>query len=585
MTSITTGRAASLATLFALSILWACSDESTAPPASPAPVSTVTVTPALKTIAVGGQLTLAAVLRDADANIVQRPVTWKSENEAVATVQLNGNVTALTPGSATISATSEGKRGIAVVTVVATPVAEVVLSAEDQIELEWNGVTHLSARAVDFDGNEIAGLPVAWFSSRPSVASITPDGTIEAHGPGNAMISATIGGVSSMVGVHVKQVPLATITLDADPSGLEAGDVIFFGAKLTGVNGESVSYPVVWTTSSQQVAMVSSEPLGLGRIATQAAGKVTITASAEGKSASIEFSVAPRPTHDVVYTRWSGANGGAGIAELFVLRLDGSAAEPIRINAGDAARDPSPSPDGSRIVFAVSQLDPLTGDRQDDLYIVSRDGLNVRQLTNTPGIEDQPAWSPDGSRIVFHATNKAGTRNDLWVVNADGTGLRNVTQGISAEMTDKREPSWSPDGTRIAFIGAVKGQHKVWIIPVGGGSAVQFTTDEGFDATPSWSPDGRSIAFARFNTRNQQFGDDIMVAPLATGIAVRNELDGDQRSPVWSPDGHYIAFTGTARAGHDPQNIYTMRVDGTGIRLRTRQAEWGGGNAPAWIKR
>jgi TolB protein len=293
-------------------------------------------------------------------------------------------------------------------------------------------------------------------------------------------------------------------------------------------------------------------------------------------SASLTLRVTPRTTADLIYNRWSGT-----ASEIFTLGLAVDGVPPVRINAGNVSREASPSPDGTQLVFAISQRTPM-GEIQNDLYIVNRNGLNMRWLTRTDGIEDQPKWSPEGTKILFHGTTD---RSDLFVINVDGTGLTNLTAGFPATMTDKRNPAWSADGSRIAFIGAVNGQHKVWVMNSDGTNARQVTTDAGFDQTPSFSPDGEQIVFARYNAAAPQLGDDVMIVSAAGGPVTRLALPGDQRTPAWSPDGRYIAISGTATVGSGQSEIYTLRPDGTGLKLRTINPAWGGGVSPAWIKR
>jgi TolB protein len=220
---------------------------------------------------------------------------------------------------------------------------------------------------------------------------------------------------------------------------------------------------------------------------------------------------------------------------------------------------------------------------QNDLYVVRRDGLNMRRLTSMPGWEDEPKWSPNGNRILFQAT--VDNRPDLYVINVDGTGLTNVTAFIGAEMTDKRHPAWSPDGARIAFTGAVGGQHRIYTIDANGSNLKQITTDPGFDQSPTFSHDATQIAFSRYNGAATGYGWDIMIVSSQGGTPVRLSLPGDQHTPAWSPDGKYIAVGGTAVAGTGATEIYTMRPDGTGLRLRTVNPAGGGGGAPAWIAR
>jgi len=73
-------------------------------------------------------------------------------------------------------------------------------------------------------------------------------------------------------------------------------------------------------------------------------------------------------------------------------------------------------------------------------------GGNVVNLTNSPSVNLAPAWSPDGTKIAFHS-NRDPTGFAVWVMNADGTNL----QEISPANPPCELPSWTPDGLRIAF--------------------------------------------------------------------------------------------------------------------------------------
>lgn len=313
-------------------------------------------------------------------------------------------------------------------------------------------------------------------------------------------------------------------------------------------------------------------------VETLAEGTFTLTVDREGKSASMTLTVTAQPTHDLIYNRWTN-----GASEIFVMSTSEPSSAPVKINAGNVSREPSPSPDGTQLVFAVSQTNPTTGEMQNDLYIVNRNGMNMRWLTRMSGLEDQPKWSPDGTKILFHAM--ADARSDLYTINPDGTGLTNLTSPIGAEMTDKINPAWSPNGDRIVFTGAVGGKYKVYTIDANGSNLRQITTDDGFDGTPTFSNDGEKIAFMRYNAAAPGFGYDVMVVSAAGGSPVRFALPGDQMTPVWSPDGKFIAVSGTATAGTGASQIYTMRANGTGLRLRTVNPAFGGGVAPAWIAR
>jgi Tol biopolymer transport system component len=362
----------------------------------------------------------------------------------------------------------------------------------------------------------------------------------------------------------------------AATTGLEKGESFIFAAPIERANGETTYGPVTWTSSNPEVARVTHTDMTYGVVEAVAEGTFTLTATLDDRSASMTLIVFPRPTYDLIYNRWKD-----GASEIFTLSTLQASEGPVKINAGNVSRQPSPSPDGTQVAFAVSQTTPM-GEQQHDLYIVNRNGMNMRWLTRTAGVEEDPKWSPDGTKILFHGI--VDDRSDLYVINIDGTGLTNLT-GYIDNLTNIRHPAWSRDGNFIAFTAAAGTNHSIYMIDANGSNLRQITTDTGFDVWPSFSPDGQKIAFVRYNSSAPGYGDDIMVVNVNGGLTVRHALPGDQHTPSWSPDGRYIAVSGTAVAGSGVTQIYTMRVDGTGLRLRTVDPAWAGGGSPAWIAR
>ena len=564
--------------LLMLSVVAACGDDNAIiDPPKPVPVASVAVSPATHSLRVGELVTLQAKPKAADGSDLDRPVAWSSENESLATVASNGVVTTLAAGQVAIRATSEGRIGLSTITIEPAPPATVVdvkLSVDDEIQLEWDGTTQISAKAFDAGGTELLGRQVQWLSTKPSVATVS-SGKIEAKNPGVAIVTAVIEGVAASVGVRVKQAPVVAVYIDATTTGLEIGESVAFGSRVERANGQVLLSPVSWTSSAPNIARVAHEDLWYAAIEALAEGTFTLTATSEGVSTSLALRVTPRPTQGLIYNRVAGS-----ASEIFTLDLT-SEGIPVRINAGTVSRDPSPSPDGTQLVFAVSQRNTV-GEWQHDLYIVNRNGMNMRWLTRAEGLEDQPQWSPDGSKILFKALVDGKT--DLYTIKTDGSGLVNLTAGL-AQLDTKSDPAWSPNGSRIAFIGVQGSAYKVWTIRPDGTDARQVTTDVGFDMQPTFSPDGQRIAFVRYNVAAPVNGDDIMIVSVNGGTPTRLALPGDQRTPAWSADGRLIAVTGTATAGAGAQEIYTMRPDGTGLRLRTVNPAWGGGMNPAWIDR
>lgn len=133
--------------------------------------------------------------------------------------------------------------------------------------------------------------------------------------------------------------------------------------------------------------------------------------------------------------------------------------------------------------------------------IKTSDGSDLTRITSNPGGDDNPIdYSPDGTQIVFDRTDptrpahgRANANQALFVVNLDGTGLRQISPwGFSDD-----DGSWSPDGTKIAFehLGSLFVVH-----PDGTGlTKISLATDgRSFAGDFSWSPDGTKIVFLLF---------------------------------------------------------------------------------------
>jgi Tol biopolymer transport system component len=176
------------------------------------------------------------------------------------------------------------------------------------------------------------------------------------------------------------------------------------------------------------------------------------------------------------------------------------------------------SPDGRRIVFTSLKDGDL------DIYTMNVDGTDVRRLTTTPGYDGGPWWSPDGTKIVYrawHPPDSAGladyqgllaqrmvrpSRMELWVMNADGSGQRQITSLGGANFG----PSWTPDGRRIVFSSNYRNPRsrnfELYLINLDGSGLEQVTNHQEFDGFPMFSPDGRRIVWAS-NRGNSREGE------------------------------------------------------------------------------
>ena len=169
------------------------------------------------------------------------------------------------------------------------------------------------------------------------------------------------------------------------------------------------------------------------------------------------------------------------------------------------------------------------------LYATAADGTGLRTIidaaTAGPAIAslEVPEWSPDGTRIVVSISALGeGDQRKLWIVSADGTGLRPLTQG--PEARDEGHLQWSPDGTRVAFgrwIYATDGGVDVrplTVVNVETGSETEIgeASNNGFNGW-TWSPDGRSILSVPEAT------DQFLMLPIDPSARTGNAPELDQR--------------------------------------------------------
>jgi Ca2+-binding RTX toxin-like protein len=234
------------------------------------------------------------------------------------------------------------------------------------------------------------------------------------------------------------------------------------------------------------------------------------------------------------------------------------------------------------------------------LYTITPGGT-ADKLPGTDNGDIAAVWSPDGSRVAFQ--HAFGSDQEISVMNADGTGQKVITDP-TLNMTEQ-EPTWSPDGSRIVFVADPPGpfdppdpdqdettDREIWMINADGSGLTQLTDNEGGDDTePAWSPDGEQIAFVSHHGRPGQKNTDIYVmdANPATSDALAVSLTADftppgciprcyqpnDVSPSWSPDGSQITYSTVFdvwKMDTDPATTdWTNLTDGSG-----------GGFNPAW---
>jgi Tol biopolymer transport system component/uncharacterized protein YjdB len=561
----------------ALWLLAACSDSTTTPTA----VAQVRVAPADPTLTVGETVTLSAQALDEDGGvIIGRQVSWSSSSAAVASVTSSGIVTALGSGTVVIRATVGDRYGQATLVVRPAPVAQVVIDPSS-VTVNVGQSVALTARSFDGAGNELHDRTVTWTSGDPSVADVDATGRVLGKRDGGVVVTANVEGRTAGIPVTVitPRVSVASVGVSPAPVVLDVGKERQLTASVFDAAGNQLTDRVVtWTTDAPLVAEVKSN----GLVSAVGPGYATIIATCEGKTFGVAVTVsegeADAMPYDLVYHR----SLPGVVGEIFILPT-APGSTPVRVNAGNVSRSPSASPNGNRIAFYVAQFE-LNGDRTDDIFAVDRNGLNMRRLTSEPGYDGDPAWSPSGDRIAYRRIEPGTGRGDVWVMNADGSDKVKLTGDLPAAESSG-PPAWSPDASRIAFITtsytAGGSASTLWIMNAdGSGKHSLVVNATAGDRDPTWSPDGSRIAFVR----SYRDDTDIMIVGVATGEVVRMALPGQQEAPAWSPDGRHIAYW--RHVGTDASAaIYTVRANGTNVRLHTLLPAWGGAYDPSWIHR
>ena len=265
------------------------------------------------------------------------------------------------------------------------------------------------------------------------------------------------------------------------------------------------------------------------------------------------------------------------IQQLFTIKPDGKGIRQVT-SGSQTSEYGNWSPKGSRIVFDRSPAP--TGNVLGVIYRMNADGSKVVPLTGdfsaSGRFTEAPAWSPDGRQIAFHLYTLAGPYTDgIWVMNRDGSNLRQVTKGpglAGAGPTDcacDSDPRFSPDGRRIAFDREPNAvQAAVFVVNVDG-SGLRRLTPWRIDAgDPKWSPDGSRLVYASYLDPHPGKSSNLYtIRPDGTR---RSKLthnrggNGNSAYPAWSPDGKLIVFARNrlALVSHSRNELYIMPANG-----------------------
>lgn len=284
-----------------------------------------------------------------------------------------------------------------------------------------------------------------------------------------------------------------------------------------------------------------------------------------------------------------------------------SARRPIKLD--DLARfhdvsSPELSPDGKWVAYTVSSVDKEADKRDSDIWMVSWDGAQTVQLTNSPEAESAPRWSPDGKYISFTSSRPGKAKgNQVWVLDRRGGEARQLTGLKNFRLS---EYQWSPDSKKLllvmresddpdadndtpkpgappkppkpivldryhfkqdiqGYLSGAKHSH-IYLYDIESKKLDQITKGDKYDETAAvLSPDGTKIAFVSNQDEDpdRSHNTDVFVVDAATGATPRKlttHTGPDGGRLAWSRDSKRIAYTQGSDSKFSAYNLNRLAV-------------------------
>jgi TolB protein len=217
------------------------------------------------------------------------------------------------------------------------------------------------------------------------------------------------------------------------------------------------------------------------------------------------------------------SNQNGGVFDLFLFIFEGARLLRLTNQIGNVI-SPTFSPDGTKILFANRAAEGPTS-----LWTVDNTGENPDLLYAGPNTIVAVDWSPTGERIAFAMAVNQPDAYEVFIMNADGSNVRQLTRGVAGIGGSL---DWSSDGKYLLMYAGPPGDKNIFLVDVGAETAVQLTNG-GNNAASSFSPDGQWIAFN--SLRNNDQADIFIMRPDGSDLRqVTNNPEPDWQ-PQWEP--------------------------------------------------
>jgi TolB protein len=227
-----------------------------------------------------------------------------------------------------------------------------------------------------------------------------------------------------------------------------------------------------------------------------------------------------------------------------------------QMTTGETWRQPQWSPDGTEIAYVYRATN------FSEIFVMNADGTNNRRLTNgqSSALSDndwvfRPTWSPNGAQIAYVSDSE--TYNPVvWLMSRDGSSKKQLLN-----VTDFQEAadalSWSPDGKRLAITAFGHELSQITLVELSRPAAQPATANPNGALDPAWSSDGAILAYAVRESARM----DIRLRRLDGSPEVEVSRGGLARAPAWSPDGRHLSYI-SSRGG--TFELYAVDVGGDG---------------------